>query len=286
MSRFTESMFLANLKTRTWYSTRLDQEISAGVAHDKDADADAVSTHRVLVPHSMLANVRRTANRTRTIYMEHTSPWMGDGTRVLPARTASRFAKRINEAKTDFETAVDKFLARYDAYVEDGEAERRMGNLFMRDDFPATDLLRDSFGCELTLAPMPDAADWRIDVIEAETANEIREEYAAKLSRLEDETRDYWLDAYQTLLERAVNGLQPKRILRSSTIEKLGRLAQSIAEGAIHLDPADVAQSANRVVDIARNVGSARPNSPERIAAANELARVLVNIKALQENDR
>lgn len=67
-----------------------------------------------------------------------------------------------------FESAVREFIAGYDDLIAD--AQNELGSLFNRGDYPHKDTLPQRFAWRITCLPMPDAADFRLDLDKATVA--------------------------------------------------------------------------------------------------------------------
>lgn len=278
---FKNQMILVHLELTQWSGQRLDRPIATRAAIEANADNDTVRATRILVPKGMLKAVSLAARKVRATHREHTSPWFSDGTRVLPSGSIHEFQKEIRNARVDFESEAARFAAKYDNYLQFGQAQERLGDLFSHSDFPDQQTVLDAFGMNIVLTPMPSSVDWRIEGIQERTAAELRADLDAKMADLEERTTRYWIDEYAGLLARCLNGMKPKGRLVSTTVAKLARLATRIARGGLPV-PKYLIANAPAVVSAVYLAGPTPPNSQERVNASRLLTTVLHELETSQ----
>jgi len=78
----------------------------------------------------------------------NTSPWLDDGTRIFKAEKVFEIASALNEYRTNFNYAVDRFIN--DKYPVFRESIREYkGDLFDSNDYPSPQNLKKKFGFEI-----------------------------------------------------------------------------------------------------------------------------------------
>ena len=85
-----------------------------------------------------------------------------------------KFATEFRKLKREFDQAVDEFCAGYPEFVE--ERKKALNGLFNAADYPHPREIRSKFKLATKTFPVPDADDFRSDVLDADTVEDIRRE--------------------------------------------------------------------------------------------------------------
>jgi hypothetical protein len=103
-----------------------------------------------------------------------TKPWCDEGVRILPNLLHEKFATEFRKLKREFDEAADEFAAGYPRFVK----ERRiaLNGLFNASDYPPVETIREKFKLATKTFPVPEADDFRSDVLDADTVDDIRRE--------------------------------------------------------------------------------------------------------------
>jgi hypothetical protein len=160
--KLSDKAMLVVVNVSTWTASKLDKTQTDKATHDARAHSKALRVNKSLLPDNALADVTTAKGALRTFNYAQTSPWLDDGARILASKNFSTWRDGIEERKTTFIAEVDKFLAQYEALRE--KAPSFLGDAFNPIDYPTRDKLEKKFGCDVTVLPMPDAKDWRVDV--------------------------------------------------------------------------------------------------------------------------
>lgn len=201
MSRLNERAMLVTLNISSWKPSKVDKRASKEVADNHGSDANMGRYNKHLIDKSALEDVNRAATALREYHYSRTLPWSQDGPRILAAELYQEYTETIRKLKTDFSTAVDGFIGRYDSFVQD--ARYRLNGLFVESEYPRVSQLADKFGVELSIDPMPSSDDWRIKLGDDEEQS-IREDIER---RSKQAVNGAMQDAWQRLhdaLNRAV----------------------------------------------------------------------------------
>ena len=256
----------------------LDRSIAAQAAASHEAEADTVRATRVLVPKKLFRDVNAAANRVRSVWMDSTSPWMSDGTRILPGRILDRFSNEMREAKTAFCAETDAFSKAYLHYRDSGQARSRLGDLYREEDFPDGDVIRSKFNVDVTTMPVPNVNDWRLDdSIRLDEQNRLKEQLEDRLRTLERESDSYWLSKFHRLLSTLERGLSPKKRVYRKTVDQLVKIANDIAIGNLTAPP-DVQQKAALVENLALTAIDSKPGSTLRGATQLKLQDIMFTV--------
>ena len=157
-----------------------------------------------------------------------TMPWSDTGLRLLPTAQYFKYNEAMTAVQDEFNRLVDNFLDAYDWEIT--QAQAKLGNLFVRDDYPTIEALRQKFKFRLTYIPLPDAGDFRIDIAN-EAADEIKEHYVSYYStQLNNAMNDVWYrthDVLKRMSERLDYGdNEKKKVFRDSLVENVSEMVE------------------------------------------------------------
>ena len=271
---------LVTAKVHTWTGQRLDKAIAADAAHSHEASPDAVAATRILIPSRMLKEVRTAANAIRAAWTECTSPWMNDGTRILPGRMMTRFQEEISTATKDFEKTANDFAEAYEQHLRSGAAKERLGDLFRDSDFPDKVVIRDRFRVEVIYTPVPSAEDWRLeDSLELDRQKELQDDLRDRLKEWETTTKLYWLKRYGSLVKKMCVGLEPKGRLQQSTGRKLAKMANDVHAGRIETTE-EIQEASKSVAEQVEMALDSKPGSSLRGSVRFKLMELDAKVQA------
>lgn len=168
---------LAGVNIKQWSGRKLDKAVTDQVNRDHGASADAGRFNKSLVSRDALAAIVAVSNRARKEHYSRTLPWHDDGARILSAAGYLEFSRVMHDLRTEFDGAVADFVA---GYVDFREAAKvRLNGMFKEADYPPADDIGRRFAFGVSIDPMPNAADFRVDVSQVE-ADRIRADIQAR----------------------------------------------------------------------------------------------------------
>jgi hypothetical protein len=94
--------------------------------------------------------------------------------RILPNVLHTKFANEFRVLKREFAQAADEFCADYPRFVE--ERKQALNGLFNAEDYPSASEIRSKFKLDTQVFPVPEADDFRSDVLDADTIEDIKRE--------------------------------------------------------------------------------------------------------------
>jgi hypothetical protein len=188
---------LARLTIKTWSATCLDRKVTDKATSDHNAAADAGRFNKRLVSKDALAALTKVCSEARAEHYKRTSPWQDDGTRILTVAGFDAYAAELDKLAADFIAEADKFAAGYPEFVTD--ARTRLNGMFKESDYPKPELIRKRFQFETTFTPLPESADFRAALSDAQ-AERIRAE-------IECRTRDAVADAMRDVYQRVADNV-------------------------------------------------------------------------------
>ena len=170
------SAMLTELNISVWTGRKKDRRESKTVADQNYADNGVVSVNKMLLGDcDKLKAINELRGKIRNhIHYPMTMPWSDSGLRLLPTSVYFDYNQQMSEAINAFDTLVDEFIDDYDFAVS--RAQAKLGNLFVRDDYPTSEQIRSKFGVSVNYTPLPDAGDFRVD-IGNEASTQLKAEY-------------------------------------------------------------------------------------------------------------
>lgn len=196
---------LASLNVSKWAARKLDKRVTQEAIDANKAQDSAGRFNKVLIAGDALAKIVTIEGAARAYHLERTLPWLDTGARLLPAKAFASYAEATRKFESDFMGAVESFLAAYPAMRDDARA--RLGEMYDPEDYPAEQELRRKFSFGRRLLPVPDAADFRVDIGDASAALIRAEIEEATTDALRAATRDVW-ERIEKVCRRMVDSLR------------------------------------------------------------------------------
>lgn len=286
MTGLTERAMLARVKITQWSATRLDRKITQEVHQQHNAHGDAGRFNKRLISKDAIAAIQTIASEARALHYKRTLPWQDDGVRILSAVGYFEYMEKMGDLQRRFQDAADQFAAGYDDFVLDAKA--RLNGMFNEADYPPRNVVRNRFGFSVSVDPLPDAADFRVNLGDAQ-AQAIRDDIEARSKEaLAQAMRDVWervsdcvghmagrLKAYKP----AGKSDRAEGIFRDSLVENVRELT-----GLLHslnlTGDAKLAEIADRMQALCRDdADTLRANASTRASVAKEADSILADVK-------
>lgn len=236
---------LSGLTITQWAARKVDKKVTAETNAAHGAAADAGRYNKALIAKEALAAIVAHANSARATHYQMTLPWLDSGARILPAALHTDYASRMREHREAFESAVANFVADYESFVAD--ARRRLNGMFAESDYPAASEIARRFSFGVALYPVPDSADFRVDVSESQAAA-IRADIERRAAEaLESAMRNAWERIAETVghmvtklsdYKPGAEGERASGIFRDSLVENVRELVAILPGLNLTGDPA------------------------------------------------
>lgn len=216
---------LAALHISKWGATRTDRKVTEEVAikHGvKSKRAGHYRKHAIDTETPSYKAVGAAISSLRVRHFYWTLPWGANGERILPAANFDKYSADMRILRGEFDMAVQSFIKDYPALAQ--KARNELGTMFDPSDYPSN--ISAKFGCEVSIMPLPDANDFRVDLPD-EAIDDIRANITRELQKT---TTEAMREPYQRLFDhihRIVERLgDPKATFHASTIENLRDLCE------------------------------------------------------------
>lgn len=165
---------LVGVTISAWTARKLDKRVTDKVNREHGAAEDAGRYNKLLIEAKRLEAINSIVAQARKLHYTMTKPWCDEGLRILPNTLHAKFADEFRKLKREFEQAADEFCREYPRFVE--ERKRALNGLFNAADYPLPEVIREKFQLETKTFPVPDANDFRSDVLDADTIEDIKRE--------------------------------------------------------------------------------------------------------------
>ena len=225
-SKLSSSALVVNMSISVWTGRKLDKRVSEEVDQAKSTKTRAGNYHKNLLAGSgKLEQITKIANACRGWLYSVTQPWGDNGDRILPVVTLLDFKSRLTDYERQFGDAVNDFLNDYDTLVS--AAAFQLGDLFNRDDYPTRDLIESKFGFRYSIAPLPEAGDFRVDVgndglreLQAQYENVMQQRVVGAMTEAWEQLYDVVSKMSERLTDDTDENGDPKRkIFRDSLVD-------------------------------------------------------------------
>jgi hypothetical protein len=228
----TNKALLANLKISQWTGRKYDKRANDTVHTSHNTQGKVGNYTKKLLPGAKeLEEVRRIADSIRKFFYEQSLPWYSDGSRIVAAQNYLDFTNEFRKHKADFDAAVAEFLRRY--ILLKNEAKDRLGDLYKETEYPHFEYLKNAFACDVTFFPIPDVSDFRVDILDAE-----KDQFLKNIAQVEaDAARECWDRLYKVVNKAAERIADPKAILRDSLLENVQEICTLLPKLNVTDDP-------------------------------------------------
>jgi hypothetical protein len=189
MISISSSAMLVELSISTWTARKLDKSVTDEVNTNKKASSSASRVNKHLFPEvKQLKDIVKYAGATRNWMYGQTLPWSDFGARLIPTANFFEFKRELDDREAKFYEMVEEFIDEYPTLISAQAFE--LGDMFNRDEYPTADEIRSKFRFRVSIMPVPDAGDFRVD-IGNEAMVMLKEQYEADyVDRLDSATKD------------------------------------------------------------------------------------------------
>jgi hypothetical protein len=234
---------LVSVTVSQWTARKLDRKVTDEVNRSHGAVEDAGRYNKLLIEKTRLEAINGCVSKVRTMHYKMTKPWCDEGLRILPNVLHAKFANEFRALKREFDTAADDFCRDYPTFVE--ERKRALNGLFNESDYPSADVIRDKFKLEVKTFPIPEASDFRSDVLDHDTIADIKRELEATSDNvLQGAMKDTVLKVGELVghmaekLKTYQTGGETKSFFKNSLVDNVRELADLLPAFNFTNDPA------------------------------------------------
>ena len=179
-----DSAMLVAISISQWTARKHDRSVSQEVDVTHGAK-DGGRYNKLLIRKDALDPIDKVASAARAYLYKVTFPWGDNGDRLLPAALFMDFAQTMQQFRSEFDARVREFVKEYPALTQ--EARVRLGTLYDAGDYPSDVRSKFVFN-QPSITPVPDAADFRVD-LSAEYVEVIKRDITERMNERQDGTR-------------------------------------------------------------------------------------------------
>jgi len=225
------SSVIVELRIGQWTARKKDKRASAVVTHSNNADSGTANVNKKLLGHSqdLDALQKFTANARNTHYAM-TMPWSDLGHRLLPTTLHDKYHHTMTGLQAEFYRMKDEFVQKYDWEVS--RAQARLGDLFVRDDYPTPSSVDSKFRFEIDYQLIKeDSEDHRlqlssegIEVVRESARNFYERQFNSAMNDIWKRTHKALTNMSQKLAtegENVVLNKQGSQVFRDSMVENV-----------------------------------------------------------------
>lgn len=211
-----EKALIVSINISQWTGRKFDKRATSTVETTHLTRGKVGQYTKKLLPGAKeLEEIQRQAGIIRSFFYTQTLPWFSDGSRILSSVNYLPFVHEFNRLKGEYQKTVDRFLTEYPRLR--AEAQANLGDLFSDTDYPSEARLRELFNCQAHYMPIPDVADFRIDIGTAEQEN-----FVKRIQEAESEAmRDCWARLHEVITTATEKLKDPTAIFRDTLIENI-----------------------------------------------------------------
>jgi hypothetical protein len=211
-----ENTMLSIVTISCWSGRKYDRKVSKDVDTMYNA-SNAGRYNKILIDRNAINKVSSAAGKARDLHAAMTMPWLDTGARLLPAKLYMDYVQKMRQAKDVFEKEVSDFLDNYPTLVNN--AKNDLGAMFNQDDYPTPEAMAKKFDFVVTIIPVPDGSDIRLDLNEEDIERIKRDTIAANNYVIANGMRSVWTRLYETI-ERFYNAIaNPDGRIYASTVD-------------------------------------------------------------------
>lgn len=206
MKNLSDKGMIVNVVIGQWSGRKDDKQVAKDV-EARHQTSNAGRYLKNLIDDRELKVVHQASSAIRKFVGEQTMPWGDNGDRLLPAVHHLDFLKDYRNLQADFQDAVATFLGVYPRLVTD--AQQTLKTMFRAQDYPSTQQMKNKFKLRLSVQPIANLDDFRLEVDPAEMEtlrNQMEQEF---YERITNATRDIW-DRIRTAVGRMAEKLSEK----------------------------------------------------------------------------
>lgn len=222
---------LSNLSITGWSARKLDKRITHETNEAHGASANAGRYNKALIAGKALAEIVSIGAAARLYHYSNTLAWGEINLRLLPVLQFTEYSNRMRQYREAYEAAVNDFCGDFPSFVEQARVD--LNGMFNAADYPPVERIRAKFNFAVELSPIPDSADFRIDMA-GEELERIKSQYEKFANdRIADATREVYGRIAETVghmaaklaeFRPAVGASKAAGVFRDSLVENVRNL--------------------------------------------------------------
>lgn len=276
MTVLQEKAMLVNLSISAWTASKKDNKAGESVKAQASASSKAGWFNKRLIDPSALEKLNKIEGRARDLHYRMTLPWGDNGDRILPAPAYMDYMDAIRVIRSEHERARTEFVRDYPVLVQD--ARQMLGAMYDPKDYPDAARVAERFDIRLGFNPVPDAADFRVDVGDEAVAEIKRSITESVEKRLHGATRECWIRLDEVVKAMVIKLSDPDAVFRDSLVENIRVLLDVLPKLNITGDPKLTATMKKVREELLIEPDALRKDKKLRLFTADKAAEILAEI--------
>lgn len=221
-----------------WTARRFDRSASEEVAANHNAESERAGRYNkclINVKAPSYVALKKIEGEARRYHERMTLPWSQDGARILSATAYQDYTTQMLTYKESFSHAVYEFRRAYPGLVD--AAEKELNGLFRASDYPDERELSEKFSFRVSVLPIPDANDFRVEELSDADIDKIRGDIEQEVQQAFKVAEQEKWSRLMEVVSRAVERLSsPDVIFRDSLIGNIKDAVQTLPKLALTKD--------------------------------------------------
>ena len=217
---------LATLSLSKFEPKKTDKKITDQVLAKHHAQPGTLRVAKRLLPDEAIDPIRKLHGEIREYHYRHTLAWGENNERLLNSQFFLEYADVMGGLREKADLLADEFTAHYREYVD--AARILLNGAFDPADYPSQHTIRDRFRFRLDYSPVPDAGDFRINVMR-EAMTSLRDSVNQRIERATHEARIEAARRVAEPLAAMVTRLnEPEAVFRDTLVTNIREIAKLI----------------------------------------------------------
>lgn len=226
---------LAKLKIRKWDGFRKDNNVSAFVEDQYNANGEAGNYNMRLVDKASLKPIDKIASKIRVEHVKLTHPWCHEGVNVLPNTLYLDHTQLIRNYDALFLTAVDNLCAQWPIIVSNQRS--RLGDLFDPDLYYSVEELRSKYELSCLYLPVSEADHFILDIEDTEK-DKLRASLEKELSEVTNKSVSVLYERVNKLVSHMYERLSdPQHKFKNTIVTNIDELVSVMPKLNMFEDP-------------------------------------------------
>jgi hypothetical protein len=230
-----ERAMLVKLNISQWTGRKKDKNITKETNAFYGATDASGYYSKALIPKEAVRPISQVVSTARTFHYENTLPWGDNGERLLPSKNYFDYTRKMHEFSNQFDDEVRVFLETYPELIR--RAQETLNQMFDEQDYPDIHKLGTRFAFTTQIAPVPSAADFRVDLAQEEVSA-IRSQIEHQAQKAQAEAMaSLWKRLYDVVSKMADRLEDEGAVFRDSLVNNIKDLAALLPKLNIAEDP-------------------------------------------------
>lgn len=165
MTSLSESCILSKLTVHSFNREKVDKAATREIDSAKNNKNGGRYVKRLFKSVPEIDAIYSCQQNAYNYHRTYSLPWRDGGDRIIPHDYYDTYIDNMSKYKQSLESTLEKVRGKYDDLV--AVDMERIGQLANAQDYPSFDWFKSCFSLEVTLMPVPDKRDFRVEIGDA-----------------------------------------------------------------------------------------------------------------------